>query len=330
MESAGECHVPLLSRTVEPSVANARAKSRGIRPRLHEADALLEARSLLSTLMIDAIYRTTSLSPYNGTIRDPVMMGPGLSGQTTTLVGYTVATDPAIAGTTSIPFGGTGFEVDFTNTTGQDATVTVQWGGGEGAASSSFGPGTTSATFPHVYLQAGTYPVQIRLDAGGQSSTSEIRTTVSQILAEPSGIFIIGTQGDDEVSINQRRDGTVILISNLEPSDGQPVAIGKTSAVYVQALDGNDIIQATPRFRASLHVDAGRATTRFMAARGTMSSKAAPGTTPSSAGRAMTHFTAVGQRHPAGRQGHQRTLRRLGGRPARRRPRVGSTLRRRG
>ena len=191
--------------------------------------------------MIDAIYRTTSLSPYNGTIRDPVMMSPGLSGHTTTLVGYTVATDPAITGTTSIPFGGTGFEVDFTNTTGQDATVTVQWGGGEGFASGSFGPGTTSATFPHVYLQAGTYPVQIRLDAGGQSSTSEIRTTVSQILAEPSGIFIIGTQGNDEVSLDQRRDGTVILTSNLEPSDGQPVAIGKASAVYVQALDGNDV-----------------------------------------------------------------------------------------
>ena len=49
----------------------------------------------------------------------------------------------------------------------------------------------------------------------------------------------------------------MILTSNLEPSDGQPVAIGKASAVYVQALDGNDVIQATPRFRASLHVDAG-------------------------------------------------------------------------
>ena len=158
----GECHVPLLSRTFG---AQGRERlggiSRRIRPTLHEADALLEARSLLSTLMIDAIYRTTSLSPYNGTIRDPVTMSPGLSGQTTTLVGYTVATDPAITGTTSIPFGGTGFEVDFTNTTGQDATVTVQWGGGEGSASASFGPGTTSATFPHVYLQAGTYPVQI-------------------------------------------------------------------------------------------------------------------------------------------------------------------------
>jgi hypothetical protein len=234
-----------------------RRRNRRIAPRMLEADALLEARSLLSTLMINAIYRTTSLSPYNGTIRDQVMMSPSLSGQTTTLVGYAVATDPAINGTSSIPFGGTGFEVDYTNTTGQSATVTIQWGRSEGSVSGVFSPGTTSATLPHVYLQTGTYPVQITLSAGGQSSTAGISTTVSQVLAERRGIFITGTQGDDQISLDQRHDGTVILTSSLAPSDGHPAAIGKASTVYVQALDGNDVIQATSRFRASLQVDAG-------------------------------------------------------------------------
>ena len=254
----------------------ARASRRRVRrmtPRLHVADSpleALEARALLSALMIDSIYRTTSLSPFNGPIRDQVALSPSLAGslagKADTLVGYQVTVtyptknpNQPIAG--PYDYGGTGFEVDFTNTTGEAPTVKINWGGQEGSVSNTFtAPTITSITVPHVYLQTGTYLVVITVSAGGQSTTADISTTVSHVLSEPSGIFIIGDQNPDgdQVLLNQEPDGMVMLTSNFLPSNGQPVAIGKAPSVYVQTLQGKqDVIKTTEQFRDSLWVDAG-------------------------------------------------------------------------
>lgn len=135
--------------------------------------------------------------------------------------------------------------------------MTIQWGGQEGSVSGVFSPTTTSITVPHVYLQTGTYLVQITVSAGGQSTTADVSTTVSHVLAEQRGIFIIGDQNNDQISLDQKPSGAVILTSNLAPSSGLPITIGKARSVYVETLSGNDVITATPRFRSSLWVDAG-------------------------------------------------------------------------
>ena len=242
-----------------------RASRRSVRrmtPRLHVADSpleALEARALLSTLMIDSIYRTTSLSPFNGTIQDQVKLSPSLAGKVDTLVGYQV-TEPG-APNNPYSYGGTGFEVHFTNTTSQPAKVTIDWGDGTPPVQNQYNaqPTPITITVPHVYLQTGNDTVKIMVSAGDKSTTADITTTVSYVLSDPSGIFIIGDQNNDQVLLNEQPDGTVILTSNFTSPTGQPVAIGRApeDSVYVQTLQGNDHIGTTPQFRDSLWVDAG-------------------------------------------------------------------------
>src|SRR5262249_32246082 len=123
-------------------------------------------------------------------------------------------------------------------------TAAINWGDGTSSSGSVTESGNSgSVTGSHVYAVAGSYTVTLTVTNNDSASVSATRSlTVQQsthVSLQNGVLLIVGTDGDDQVSINQTGTGTLkVHASFLDQTLTFNVA--DVSRIEVSLLGGND------------------------------------------------------------------------------------------
>jgi hypothetical protein len=130
----------------------------------------------------------------------------------------------------------------FTDVGVQDThTALIDWGDGTqspATISESGGSGTLSGS--HTYAVGGIYPITVKLtDDDTLSAVATSQAVVSGVGVKNGTLYVIGTENDDHVTINQQGDGTYMIHANFLSENRLVSGAGVTNIVVV-LCDGND------------------------------------------------------------------------------------------
>jgi Ca2+-binding RTX toxin-like protein len=130
----------------------------------------------------------------------------------------------------------------FTDVGVQDThTALINWGDGTtsfATISESGGSGTLSAS--HTYAVGGIYPITVKLtDDDTLSAVAASQAVVTGVGVKNGTLYVIGTENDDHVTINQQGDGTYMVHADFLSGNRLVSGAGVTQIVVV-LCDGND------------------------------------------------------------------------------------------
>jgi hypothetical protein len=121
--------------------------------------------------------------------------------------------------------------------------VSVDWGdGATTSASVSETGGSGSGASSHAFTAPGVYTITVTVtddDGASAVTTCQIEVTGSDLL--DNGVLrLIGTQGDDQVSIQRLDDGSLYVAANFLPAGSFTFAPGVVKAIVAHLAGGHD------------------------------------------------------------------------------------------
>lgn len=138
-------------------------------------------------------------------------------------------------------------------------SATIAWGDGSitsAIINQGVGGGTLSGS--HAYAAGGIYTITVTLaDDDGGTITSTTTTVVTGVGIVGDTLYVIGTDGDDHVTVNQAGSVYRVHANFLGSVSFRDVPITGVSRIVVQVCDGNDHVSISGGITLPALIDGG-------------------------------------------------------------------------
>jgi hypothetical protein len=139
-------------------------------------------------------------------------------------------------------------------------TATINWGDGTTATSATIteSGGSGTLTGGHVYAAGGIYTVTVTLaDQDGATDTQSLDLLITGAGLHGGVLQIIGTSGDDQVTVTQQADGSLNVHASYLTDSPRTYPGAGVTGVYILLCEGNDHGDASAGVTVPTVIDGG-------------------------------------------------------------------------